>query len=51
MTFALMLRVIRDVSTACKVVGLGITEHVPWDAINLCDTLAGLPIPSGSCNG
>jgi len=47
MTFEQVLRIIRDVSAACDVVGLGITEHMPWDAINLRNTLAGIPILSG----
>lgn len=47
MTFDQVLRIIRDVSAACDVVGLGITEHMPWDAINLRDTLAGIPILAG----
>lgn len=48
MTFAQVLRIIHDVSARCDVVGLGITEHMPWDAINLQQTLAGIPILSGS---
>jgi arginase len=47
MTFEQILRIIRDVSAACDVVGLGITEHMPWYAINLRDTLAGIPILAG----
>lgn len=50
MTFAQVLRIICDVSAVSDVVGLGITEHMPWDAINLRDTLAGIPILSGSCS-
>lgn len=48
MTFEHITRIIRDVSAACDVVGLGITEHMPWDAINLRHMLARLPILSGS---
>lgn len=46
MTFEQVLRIIRDVSAACDVVALGITEHMPWDAANLRDTMAGIPILS-----
>lgn len=48
MTFAQVLRIIRDVSATCDVVGLGITEHMPWDAINLQNALAGIPILSAA---
>lgn len=46
MTFAQVLRIICDVSASCDVVGLGITEHMPWDAMNLQKALAGIPILS-----
>lgn len=35
---------IKGVSSRTTVVGLGITEHMPWDAINLKNFLAQLPI-------
>lgn len=37
-------RVIEDASSHAELVGLGITEHLPWDAINLKALLARLPI-------
>lgn len=47
MNFAQLLRIIQDVSAACDVVALGITEHLPWDALNLRDVLAAVPILAG----
>ncbi|MDQ0981399.1 2,4-dienoyl-CoA reductase-like NADH-dependent reductase (Old Yellow Enzyme family)/arginase family enzyme [Pseudomonas synxantha] len=46
MSVAQVLRLINDVSRATDVVGLGITEHLPWDAITLKDMLAEIPILS-----
>ncbi|MDR7127010.1 arginase family protein [Pseudotabrizicola sp. 4114] len=37
-------RVIEDAASHAELVGLGITEHLPWDAINLKALLAQLPI-------
>ena len=48
MTFEQLVRIISDVSLACEVVGLGITEHKPWDAINLRNMLAEIPILKGN---
>ncbi|GHB34598.1 arginase family protein [Salinicola rhizosphaerae] len=39
-----VLRLITDVDTKTDIVGLGITEHLPWDAINLSSVLAKLPL-------
>lgn len=44
MTLAGVARVIQDVSKQTDVVGLSIAEHLPWDAMNLRDFLASLPI-------
>lgn len=41
-----VVRLIKDVSAHTEVVGLGITEHLPWDAINLKKMLAEIPILS-----
>ncbi|WP_340051742.1 arginase family protein [Pseudomonas proteolytica] len=46
MSVAQVVRLINDVSRATDVVGLGITEHLPWDAITLKDMLADIPILS-----
>ena len=44
MTLPQVARLIRDVSGRTEVVGLAIAEHLPWDAVNLHDFLASLPI-------
>lgn len=44
MTFAQVARLIQDVSKETDVVGIAIAEHLPWDAINLQNFLAELPI-------
>lgn len=37
-------RLLGDASGLCDIVGLSITEHLPWDAFNLRKTLAGISI-------
>ncbi|WP_372357085.1 arginase family protein [Xanthomonas sp. NCPPB 3443] len=44
MTMQQVIRLLGDVSQVVDVVGLGITEHLPWDAINLKNMLASLPL-------
>lgn len=44
MTFKQVSRLIKDVSEQTNIVGLGITEQIPWDAINLKSFLSELPI-------
>ena len=44
MTLAAVQRLMADVSATIEVVGLGITEHLPWDALRLRDMLAGFPL-------
>ncbi|WP_058830491.1 MULTISPECIES: arginase family protein [Paenibacillus] len=39
-----LLHLIKELSEETDVVGLGITEHMPWDAINLKDLLGEIPI-------
>jgi arginase len=39
-----IIRVLQDVAKAHDVVGLGITEHFPWDAYNLQNMLRRLPL-------
>jgi arginase len=39
-----VVRLLQDVSAACNIVGLAITEHLPWDAIAMRDMLAELPL-------
>lgn len=44
LTIQQVVSLLADVSQVADVVGLGITEHLPWDAINLRDMLACLPL-------
>lgn len=44
MTMEQIVRLLSDVSKAVDVVGLGITEHVPWDALALKTMLSKLPL-------
>ncbi|WGF89227.1 arginase family protein [Marinivivus vitaminiproducens] len=44
MTIAQVVRLLSDVSEVVDVVGLGITEHMPWDAMALKGMLAKLPL-------
>jgi arginase len=37
------VRLLNDVAEQVEVVGLGITEHLPWDAIVIRDMLRALP--------
>lgn len=39
-----IIRVLQDVAKAHDVVGLGITEHFPWDAYSLQNMLQRLPL-------
>ncbi|KAF6568852.1 arginase family protein [Paenibacillus polymyxa] len=39
-----LLNLIRELSEETDVVGLGITEHMPWDSINLKNLLGEIPI-------
>ena len=44
MTMAQIVRLLSDVSAVVDVVGLGITEHLPWDSLALRNMLAKLPL-------
>ena len=44
MTIEQVVRLLTDVSEAVDVVGLGITEHLPWDALALKTMLSKLPL-------
>ncbi|CAM2187513.1 Arginase family protein [Paraburkholderia sacchari] len=48
MTIHQVVRLLEDVSEIVDVVGLGITEHLPWDAIALKSMLARLPLIGGA---
>jgi arginase len=39
-----VMRLLGDVSRAVDIVGLGIAEHLPWDAIELKNMLERLPL-------
>lgn len=44
LTLPQVARLLQEVSSVTDVVGLGITEHMPWDAYNLKTMMASLPI-------
>jgi len=44
MTIPQVIRLLNDVAEQVEVVGLGITEHLPWDAIAIRDMLRALPL-------
>lgn len=46
MCFHQLIDLIKELSAETDVVGLGITEHLPWDAINLKNLLGEIPILS-----
>ena len=39
-----VVRLLNDVARASDVVGLAITEHLPWDALELRNALRKLPL-------
>ena len=45
--FARLAELLRELSEETDVVGLGFTEHTPWDAIHLKNMLAQIPILNG----
>ncbi|WP_234803970.1 arginase family protein [Ensifer adhaerens] len=47
MTIAEVVRLLNDVAAEAEVVGLGITEHLPWDAIAIRNMLRALPLIGG----
>lgn len=48
MSLSQVAKLLKEVSMQTRIVGLGITEHMPWDAINLQSFLAELPILTGT---
>ena len=42
-----VVRLLNDVGRACDVVGLAITEHLPWDTLAMRDMLRQLPLMRG----
>ena len=41
-----VVRLLSDVARACDVVGLAITEHLPWDTLAMRNLLRRLPLMS-----
>jgi arginase len=44
MTISQVTRLLQDVGQVASVVGLAITEHMPWDSLALAQMLASLPL-------
>jgi arginase len=44
MSVSAVVRLLKDLAGATDLVGLGITEHIPWDAMTLRDILADIAI-------
>ena len=42
-----VVRLLRDVDQVCDIVGLAITEHLPWDSLAMRDMLRRLPLMNG----
>jgi arginase len=42
-----VVRLLQDVAGACDVVGLAITEHMPWDTLAMRNMLRQLPLLAG----
>ncbi|MBH9974955.1 MULTISPECIES: arginase family protein [Bartonella] len=43
-----VIKLVNDVNEATTIVGIGIAEHLPWDALHLKNMLAGLPLVNGN---
>ncbi|WP_160090244.1 arginase family protein, partial [Pseudomonas sp. 9AZ] len=50
MTIQQVVRLLSDVGQVVDVVGLGVAEHLPWDALALKNMLADLPLIGSSSN-
>jgi arginase len=42
-----VVRLLKHVAGACDVVGLAITEHMPWDTLAMRNMLQQLPLLAG----
>lgn len=51
MTIEQVVRLLADVAKVADVVGLGVAEHLPWDALALKNMLANLPLLGDSAAG
>ncbi|PHN30268.1 arginase family protein [Pseudomonas sp. ICMP 561] len=49
MTMDQVVRLLRDVANVVDVVGMGVAEHLPWDALALKNMLASLPLLGNGC--
>ncbi|MCD5990310.1 arginase family protein [Pseudomonas sp. CDFA 553] len=49
MTMDQVVRLLRDVANVVDVVGIGVAEHLPWDALALKNMLASLPLLGNVC--
>lgn len=49
MTMDQVIRLLRDAASVVDVVGIGVTEHLPWDALALKNMLASLPLLGNVC--
>ncbi|WP_122662122.1 arginase family protein [Pseudomonas viridiflava] len=49
MTMDQVVRLLRDVASVVDVVGIGVAEHLPWDALALKNMLASLPLLGNVC--
>ncbi len=49
MTMDQVVRLLRDVANVVDVVGMGVAEHLPWDALALKNLLANLPLLGNVC--
>ncbi|SDC42547.1 arginase [Acinetobacter marinus] len=47
MSIELVIKVLNDIAQIADVVGIGIAEHLPWDALALKDMLTKLPLIGG----
>lgn len=50
MTMDQVVRLLRDVANVVDVVGMGVAEHLPWDALALKNMLASLPLLGNVCS-
>lgn len=44
LSMASVIRILKDVAKVANIVGLGIAEHLPWDALAMRDMLSELPL-------
>ncbi|WP_297322910.1 hypothetical protein [uncultured Bartonella sp.] len=47
LTMGEVIKLVNSVNEVTNIVGIGIAEHLPWDALNLKNMLSGLPLLNG----